>query len=391
MWPTVFVVVVLIALAVVASRRRKASQREFERRWLHKRNRPTKVTTAKTGRHYLVTGGSGFIGSHLVEALLARGETHIRILDIVRSPLFEGEPSVEFVQGSITDIETVTRACRGIDVVFHVAARLDFFTDHWFDAASSNAVNVGGTKNVIAACTSENVPTLVHMSTSTVTFDAGHDYVDSDESAPYNVDPVSHYPRTKKIAEIAVLAANGTPLSNRSGELRTIAVRACGVYGPRDTFMAGSMTSGTAALIGSSLNRSEFVYVENVCHGLVLAESEISRDKGISGKPYYICGDPGGMRFADFTSTLMKHFSVTSCTVLPVPVAHVMAWVFRTIYALTCGRCPTGTLKIMQPPTLKIQMATATYTDRLARKVLRYEPLFTNDEGAAISAAFYRS
>src|SRR5262245_22666342 len=65
------------------------------------RNVPRKVPTAKTGKRYLVVGGHGFLGSHIVEALLARGEDRIRVLDIAPSPLFAGEIEarrVEFVR-----------------------------------------------------------------------------------------------------------------------------------------------------------------------------------------------------------------------------------------------------------------------------------------------------
>ncbi|MFM7150957.1 MAG: NAD-dependent epimerase/dehydratase family protein, partial [Gemmataceae bacterium] len=73
---------------------------------------------------YLVTGGAGFIGSHLVDGLVSRGN-RVRVLDNLStgniSNLDSVRDRIEFVEGDITDLETVRRACRGVEVVFHQA------------------------------------------------------------------------------------------------------------------------------------------------------------------------------------------------------------------------------------------------------------------------------
>jgi dTDP-L-rhamnose 4-epimerase len=84
--------------------------------------------------HVLVTGGAGFIGSHTVDALVARGD-HVRVLDTLEPPVHTGgrphylHPEAELIQGSVSDREALRRALADVDVVFHFAAYQDYLTD----------------------------------------------------------------------------------------------------------------------------------------------------------------------------------------------------------------------------------------------------------------------
>ena len=119
---------------------------------------------------YLVTGGAGFIGSNIVEALVGAGE-QVRVLDDLSNGLAENlasfGDSVELVRGDIRDHEAVGRAMRDVAVVFHLAA-LGSVQRSVDDPATSNDVNVNGTLTVLGAARDAGVGRLVFSSSSSV-------------------------------------------------------------------------------------------------------------------------------------------------------------------------------------------------------------------------------
>ena len=125
---------------------------------------------ADTGTTALVTGGGGFIGSHLVRSLLTNGHS-VRILDNFttgrRSNLAEVLADVELVEGDLQSYERVHNAVRGCDLVFHLGA-LPSVPRSIQDPLTSNATNVIGTLNVLLAARDEGVRRVVYASSSSV-------------------------------------------------------------------------------------------------------------------------------------------------------------------------------------------------------------------------------
>jgi nucleoside-diphosphate-sugar epimerase len=113
----------------------------------------------------LVLGGSGFLGSHLVDLLTSRG-AKVRILDRLECSCWLSS-EIEFLKGDILNYSLLLKAMKGIDVVFHTAS----LTDPHRSNADLFKVNVEGTKNVIAACLASCVKKLVYTSTSAVAID----------------------------------------------------------------------------------------------------------------------------------------------------------------------------------------------------------------------------
>ncbi len=174
------------------------------------------------GKKVLITGGAGFIGSHLVQANLARGN-EVTVLDLPGRPRLAefARQGVRVVEGDIRDAEAVERACQGQEIVYHCAAVV---TD-WAPRRLFDEVNVGGMENVCRAALRAGVSRLVEMSTNDV-FGLREGVV-MDETFPYQPwgEP---YPDTKiQATEIAwrYYREHGLPVTM---------VYPCWAYGPGD-------------------------------------------------------------------------------------------------------------------------------------------------------------
>ncbi len=222
----------------------------------------------------LVTGGTGFIGSHLVRALLARGHT-VRLLARARrgSPAsrlpLPASPSCEIVWGDVTDPAAVRRAVHGADTVFHLAACARAWAR---DPREFAAVNVEGTRLVCDAALAGGVRRLVHVSTELVQ------------------DPVvdrTVYQRTKRAGEalVAAYVAHGSD---------AVIVRPTRVYGPGPLNPANSVTRvmdlyrrGVFRVrIADREARANYVYVEDAVDGLLRAA-----ERGERGAAYLVGGE----------------------------------------------------------------------------------------------------
>src|SRR5947209_8751614 len=129
----------------------------------------------------LVTGGAGFIGSHLVDALVGRGD-RVRVLDDLFSGLRANvHTDAELVEGSITDPERVGAAVAGCEVVFHLAAH-GAVARSLADPLASNEANVTGTLAVLTAARDAGVRRVVYASSSSVY--GGADVVPTPEDTP---------------------------------------------------------------------------------------------------------------------------------------------------------------------------------------------------------------
>lgn len=362
------------------------------------RNVPRRVSTARTGTRYLVVGGHGFLGSHVVEALLARGEDRIRVLDIAPSPLFGAETAarrVEFFRADVRDRERVREACAGVDTVIHAAAMVNFWADLPFEYRPIRDVNVGGTENVVAACVEQGVQNLLYTSSSAVVISRdllARPVALADESAPYARAPyLCHYIETKVLAERAVLAANGC------GVLSTAAVRPGGLYGPRDRLFTPLVAAGRPG-IGLRHNIIDHIYVENVVHALLLLDRHLSPDSRVRGQAYFVTnypehGAPPAHRshFA-FTSRLFAAFGHRS-RLAPRPLLTAMAWASQKVIGASRGRlcAALGDLAKLRPASLALTRGTYYFTHRKAAAEFGYAPLYPEAEAFDITVRHFGS
>jgi nucleoside-diphosphate-sugar epimerase len=358
------------------------------------RHRPQQVATTKTGKTYLVTGGHGMLGSHVVEALLARGEDHVRIFDIVPSPLFEDEVRrgiVSFHQGDLRSRAAIEHACRGVDTVFHTAASVNYWADLEFEHAPIHAVNVIGTRNVVEACEATGVRQLVTTSSTSVV--VPHDVLQRplalvDESTPLATAPfLCHYISTKGLAEQTVLAANGR------GVLCTAALRPGGMYGPRDQLITAAIASGKPG-IGTLSNVVDHIYVENVVHAMLLLEPRLVPGSPVCGQPYFITNYPpatGSENYLEFNTKFAACFG-HRFRLLPERVPRTLASIAQSAVRASGGRAEPylGQLAKLRPASVTLARATFYFSHRRAEADFGYAPLYTSTEGMERSALHLR-
>jgi len=245
----------------------------------------------------LVTGGGGFLGKAIVMQLIRRGD-HVSSFSRNFYPELD-KIGVEQFQGDICNPHSVEQACRGIDMVFHVAAKAGVST-RWSDYFKPNVI---GTENIVRACLKNGVTRLVHTSSPSVVFD-GRDMEGADESLPYPATYQAPYPATKAMAEKIVLNAT-------SEKLKTVVLRPHLIWGPGDNHLLPGIIARAKRLkrVGDGKNRVDTIYIDNAAHAHLLAgdrlkedlyDSEIystskisstSKMVSISGRVYFISQD----------------------------------------------------------------------------------------------------
>lgn len=248
----------------------------------------------------LVTGGAGFIGSHLVEALCRNG-ADVRILDNLtlglKSNLSWKQPSdrVELRQGDLRDEAAVRSAVEGVDTVFHLAAvnSVPRSLEHpeW-----TQAVNVDGTLRLLMAARDAGVRRFLYASSSSIYGPA--DPAPRRETDP--PDPVSFYALQKFAAERYTL------LFHRLHGMETVALRYFNVFGPRQRvdspyaaviprFCAAALGGERPVVFGDGTQRRDFTHVENVVRANLLAAAAPA--ERVAGRVFNVaCGTSVSLR-----------------------------------------------------------------------------------------------
>ena len=233
----------------------------------------------------LVTGGGGFIGSHIVDRLLADGHG-VRVLDNFatgrRENLLDVLSDIELVEGDIQSYERVHNAVSGCEVVLHQGA-LPSVPRSVQDPLTSNATNVTGTLNVLLAARDSGVRRVVYASSSSI-YGANPELPKHEALLPQPISPYA----------VAKLAGEGFCRSfHEVFGLETVALRYFNVFGPRQdplsqysavvpNFITALTGGGQPVVYGDGEQSRDFTYVGNVVDGNVLAMSA----EGVAGKLY---------------------------------------------------------------------------------------------------------
>ncbi|MGB8648195.1 MAG: SDR family oxidoreductase [Anaerolineae bacterium] len=223
---------------------------------------------------YLVTGGAGFIGSHLVEALVARGDS-VRVLDNLATGFRENlaviADRIEWIEGDVRDEDTVRAALRDVEVVYHEAA-LPSVPRSVKNPLDSNSANITGTLNVLTVARDNGVRRFIMASSSSVY--GKNPALPKQETMP--TAPLSPYAVTKVAGEMYARV-----FSELYG-LTTVCLRYFNVFGPRQDpttqyagaiakFMTCALRGEPFPVYGDGEQSRDFTFIENVVRANLLA------------------------------------------------------------------------------------------------------------------------
>jgi len=244
---------------------------------------------------FLVTGGAGFIGSHVVERLLAEGH-RVRVLDNFSTgsranlDFARGNRRLEVIRGDLKSLESVERAVRGVAVVFHQAA-MRSVPRSVADPLGCNAANVTGTLHVLhAASRQKKKPRVVYASSSSVYGERP----DLPKREDQPTAPISPYAATKVAGEVYA------SVWSRLFGVETVGLRYFNVFGPRQDpkseyaaviprFILWGSAGKPLQVHGDGTQSRDFTYIDNVVSANLLAAR--ANGAAVSGKCYNVgCG-----------------------------------------------------------------------------------------------------
>ena len=222
---------------------------------------------------YLVTGGAGFIASHIVEEVLRRGET-VRVLDNFstgnRENLKPFLSDIELIEGDIRNLAVVEKAAEGMDYIFHQAA-LPSVPRSINDPKTTNDVNISGTLNILIAAKNQGIKKVVYASSSSIY--GNSQILPKKEDMPPN--PLSPYAVSKLAGE------NYCRVFSNIYGLNVIVLRYFNVFGPKQDptsqysavipkFITMIFKGEQPTIYGDGTQSRDFTYVANVVHANLL-------------------------------------------------------------------------------------------------------------------------
>lgn len=319
----------------------------------------------------LVTGGSGFLGSHIAEQLSGAGHT---VRALVRkssnTKFLSGLSGVELAYGAVEDKDSVAKAAEGVEAIIHSAGLVKAK-----DATEFTATNVDGTRNLleVALDRRKHIKRFVFVS-SLAAHGPSHD------GAPIAHDrepaPVTNYGRSKLAAERLVTAAKD--------DLLVSVIRPPAIYGPRDTEMLAffeALSMGVITQMGGGKQKLSLVHGADAARACILATEKDHE----SGRAYYV--EDGGVYTVDEMASIYQEGTGKRALRLPVPTPILYAAAFGNELLVKM----TGKARIFTRDKVNELLAPHwVCSSEPIRKELGWAPSLTWAEGSKKTAAWYR-
>jgi dihydroflavonol-4-reductase len=266
---------------------------------------------AKTEKRILITGGTGFLGTHIVRQFLDAGESNLKVM-ASRVPEWMKDAGIKAVEGSVTDREAVAKACKNVSAIFHLAGKVSRDND---DAAEMNKIHLEGTRVLCEAADEADVSTLI-LASSSGTIAVTEDEQVVDETYPQPIDILTRwaYYASKYYQERAAI-------ENFGGEGRRLVIMNPSLLlGPDDERL--SSTKPVLDFLGKKVPYSpggglNFVDVRDAAAAVIAA-----LDKGRHQERYLLGAE--NMTFEQFFGRLAR-LSGVSAPMLKVPKKFAMA------------------------------------------------------------------
>jgi dihydroflavonol-4-reductase len=315
-----------------------------------------------------VTGGTGFIGSHLVDALIENPEfSKIKCLVRSREKWLEGK-SFEKVEGDLHSIKAIGEALEETDVIFHIAAIVKAPTQKEFDFA-----NVEATENLIRLAKKKGIRKLVILSSLAA---AGPSHGSpKTESDP--MEPVSMYGESKMRMEKMIHDLAGDDMS-------VTILRPPAVYGPREDqifTLFKMMKYGIAPIVGDG-NHPELsiVYVQDVVQAIVKAAGQ--QEPGVH--TYFVCGDSvaNWNQIRDIVTTVLGKKNI--------PIKLNPVWVKKIAGAIESTASFFGSYPVINREKANEMILEWTCSSQKAEKELGYRPEYSLEEGISRTLRWYK-
>lgn len=317
----------------------------------------------------LVTGGNGFVGSHLVEALLSRGHEVRCLLRPASDRRWLEGLDYEEAPGALDDCGSLTAAVAGVDLVYHCAGATKARKTE-----SLYRVNAEGTANLADACSAQPAPPpLVYVSSQAAAGPCGPDGArrERDECVP-----VSHYGRSKLEGE--------RELRKRASQLPFVIIRPSAVYGPRDMEMFlffKFINRGVAPALGWDDRYLSLCYVGDLVDALLLA----GRNKEARGEAYFVAHD----EVWDWQGVARAAAAALGVKTRTVRIPKAVLFGAATIAELAATL--SGKVATLNRERARVMMEEVWVCDiSKAKKELDFIPRIGFAEGAKLTTAWYR-
>lgn len=309
-----------------------------------------------------VTGGSGFLGRHLLPALVQAGHEVLALARSGRSASTVAELGARPVRASLGEVEVAM--LEAVDVVVHAAAK----AEDWGEWADFERVNVAGTAQLLEAARTAGVRRFVHISTEAVHF-TGHDLVDIDEDEPVRPDSPFPYAATKARAEQLVRAAS---------DIETLVLRPRLIWGPGDStvlpVLQKAARDGSFAWVDGGGQRISTTHVHNLVDAILAALRA-----GPSGAVVFVT-DAETHSARDF----LGRYAAAAGT--PLPSRSVPGWLLRgaaRLLAAAWQRLPLRGPPPITPFAASMLSAQVTIRSRRAEELLGWRPAVDLEAGLA--------
>lgn len=242
----------------------------------------------------LITGAGGFLGSYIAKELVKNDNYEVHSFSRSKYNILDELGIIQHF-GDLKNEDDVFRALAGMDAIIHTASMVGM----WGRYKDFYSTNVIGTLNILNAMKAHKIEKLVYTSTPSVAFDR-ESLCGVDEKTPTPKSYLTHYAKTKSIAENMVLAAN-------SKDLSTICLRPHLIFGPGDLNLIPrvieAQKKGRLKIIGDGSNLVDVTYVENAAAAHVLALEKLNPDHVSAGKAYFL--GQGPVKLWEFTNEIL--------------------------------------------------------------------------------------